>query len=60
MNIHNTSILHIGLGVFTMNALINLELVANEIDNSCDTNDNDLPANQTCLNIRKPVGELRE
>lgn len=44
--------------VFIMYALTSLELIAEEIENPFGTDENDLPLNQICHNIRKHVGEL--
>lgn len=44
--------------VFILYALASLELIAEEIENPFGTDDNDLPIDQICLNIRKHVGEL--
>jgi putative membrane protein len=44
--------------VFIMYALTSLELIAEEIENPFGTDDNDLPIDQICTNIKKHVGEL--
>lgn len=44
--------------VFIMYALTSLELIAEEIENPFGTDENDLPLDQICQNIRKHVGEL--
>lgn len=44
--------------VFIMYALTSLELIAEEIENPFGTDDNDLPIDQICQNIKKHVGEL--
>ncbi|MDX5347713.1 MAG: hypothetical protein LPJ89_07235 [Hymenobacteraceae bacterium] len=41
-------------------AFASLELIAEEIENPFGTDDNDLPIDQICHNIRKHVGELLE
>jgi len=44
--------------VLIMYALASLELIAEEIENPFGTDDNDLPIDQICHNIKKHVGEL--
>ncbi|MBK0403355.1 hypothetical protein I5M27_10185 [Adhaeribacter sp. BT258] len=44
--------------VLIMYALASLELIAEEIENPFGTDENDLPIDQICHNIRKHVGEL--
>ncbi|MBC3539338.1 bestrophin family protein [Rufibacter sediminis] len=41
-------------------AMASLELIAEEIENPFGTDDNDLPLDQICQNIKKHVGELLE
>ncbi|MBC5994567.1 bestrophin family protein [Pontibacter cellulosilyticus] len=44
--------------VLILYALASLELIAEEIENPFGTDDNDLPTDQICHNIRKHVAEL--
>ncbi|MFC5271223.1 bestrophin family protein [Adhaeribacter terreus] len=44
--------------VLIMYALASLELIAEEIENPFGSDENDLPIDQICHNIRKHVGEL--
>lgn len=44
--------------ILIMYALASLELIAEEIENPFGTDENDLPIDQICHNIRKHVGEL--
>jgi len=44
--------------VLILYAFASLELIAEEIENPFGTDDNDLPLDQICHNIRKHVGEL--
>mgnify|MGYP005748648589 FL=1 len=44
--------------ILIMYALASLELIAEEIENPFGTDDNDLPTDQICHNIRKHVAEL--
>ena len=44
--------------ILILYALASLELIAEEIENPFGTDDNDLPTDQICHNIRKHVGEL--
>ncbi len=44
--------------VLILYALASLELIAEEIENPFGTDENDLPIDQICHNIRKHVGEL--